>query len=246
MRDGWEFVSRLGAAAALTALLAAAPARAEGPRCLIELFTSQGCSSCPPADVLAAQLAKDPRNLVVSFPVDYWDYIGWKDTLASPAFTARQRAYAGARGDGHVYTPQAVVNGVAHAVGSDAGEISSAVNASAARANALTVAMKTKETAAGLHIEIPAASGGAGGVWLLRTLHQKQVAIGRGENAGRSVTYTNVVRGMDRIGEWKGASVSFDVPAAQLRQGDADSYVVLLQAGTQARPGAVLAAAKSD
>ena len=86
------------------------------PRAVIELFTSQGCSSCPPADRYVAELAKDPSLVILSWPVDYWDYIGWKDTFASPAFTARQKAYAAARRDDQVYTPQAVIDGVAHAV----------------------------------------------------------------------------------------------------------------------------------
>ena len=88
------------------------------PRTVIELFTSQGCSSCPPADKLLGQLAGRDDVIALTFPVDYWDYLGWKDTLASPAYSARQRAYARARGDGQVYTPQVVIDGAYHAVGS--------------------------------------------------------------------------------------------------------------------------------
>src|SRR5215831_15615847 len=84
------------------------------PRAVIELFTSQGCSSCPPADQLLGELTGDPSLVAVSVPVDYWDYLGWKDTLADPHNTARQKAYAHARGDGQVYTPQVVVNGAMH------------------------------------------------------------------------------------------------------------------------------------
>src|SRR5436309_92519 len=94
------------------------PAHAE-PRAVIELFTSQGCSSCPPADQLLGELTNDSSLVAVSVPVDYWDYLGWKDTLADPHNTARQKAYAHARGDGQVYTPQVVVNGALHALGSD-------------------------------------------------------------------------------------------------------------------------------
>src|SRR5262249_30644442 len=89
------------------------------PRAVIELFTRQGCSSCPPADQLLGELTGDPSLVAVSVPVDYWDYLGWKDTLADPHNTARQKAYAHARGDGQVYTPQVVVNGSLHALGSD-------------------------------------------------------------------------------------------------------------------------------
>src|ERR1700741_5209609 len=105
------------------------PAYAE-PRAVIELFTSQGCSSCPPADQLLGELADDPSLVSVSVPVDYWDYLGWKDTLADPRNTARQKAYAHARGDGQVYTPQVVVNGSLHALGSDKAAIELAIAAS--------------------------------------------------------------------------------------------------------------------
>src|SRR5436309_7051583 len=97
------------------------------PRAVIELFTSQGCSSCPPADQLLGQLTADPSLVSVSVPVDYWDYLGWKDTLAEPRNTVRQKAYAHARGDGQVYTPQVVVNGILHAVGSDRAAIEAAI-----------------------------------------------------------------------------------------------------------------------
>ena len=248
-RIGAAGISRRVLAAALMTLAVVSSVRAEGPRCVIELFTSQGCSSCPPADRLAAELALDPRNIIVSFPVDYWDYIGWKDTLASPAFTARQKAYASARGDGHVYTPQAVINGLVHAVGSDRSEITAAVAASASRPGVLNVALKMNESAAGLHVDVGAAQSGApasAGLWLLRTSRQREVAIGRGENAGRSVIYTNVVRSMVKLGDWQGTAASFDVPAGQLKGGDADSYVIILQSGSAAKPGAILAAAKSS
>src|ERR671917_179365 len=102
-------------AAALTGPSVAAPS----PRAVVELFTSQGCSSCPPADRVLAELAREPDVIALSLPVDYWDYLGWKDTLASPAFSARQRAYSNARGDRQVFTPQMVVNGKVSCVGSD-------------------------------------------------------------------------------------------------------------------------------
>src|SRR3954470_23551246 len=97
------------------------------PRAVIELFTSQGCSSCPPADKLIGQLADDPTLVAISLPIDYWDYLGWKDTLAKPAHTARQRAYAQLRGDRAVYTPQVVVNGAVHVQGSDKEAIDRAI-----------------------------------------------------------------------------------------------------------------------
>src|SRR5579884_1259198 len=102
-------------------------ARAGEPRALLELFTSQGCSSCPAADKLLGEFATDPSLVAISVPIDYWDYLGWKDTLASPAHSARQRAYARMRGDRQVYTPQVVINGATHALGSDRAAIERAV-----------------------------------------------------------------------------------------------------------------------
>src|SRR6185437_4535915 len=104
----------------------AAPVLAE-PRAVIELFTSQGCSSCPAADKLLGELSRDPSLVTMSLAVDYWDYLGWKDTLALHGHSNRQRAYAEARGDREVYTPQVVVNGVAHALGSDKSAIEKAI-----------------------------------------------------------------------------------------------------------------------
>src|SRR5947209_4627480 len=102
-------------------------ARADPPRAVVELFTSQGCSSCPPADHLMGELVHDPSIVVMSLPIDYWDYLGWKDTLANPRHTTRQRAYSHVRGDREIYTPQVVVNGIAQAIGSDQAGIESAV-----------------------------------------------------------------------------------------------------------------------
>src|SRR5271170_78999 len=116
---------RLAPAPLIAGLLIAtfAVARAAEPRALLELFTSQGCSSCPAADKLLGELAADPSLIVLSDPIDYWDYLGWKDTLAMPGHSARQRAYAHMRGDRDVYTPQVVVNGSMDALGSDRGAI---------------------------------------------------------------------------------------------------------------------------
>ena len=216
---------------------------------VIELFTSQGCSSCPPADALAAKWAGNPRAIVLSFPVEYWDYIGWKDTLASPAFTARQKAYAKARGDGHVYTPQAVINGAAHAVGSDQAQVDQAVASTSGRNGALSVPLAMSETATGLHVEVGAVAAGAaavsGTVFLVNFTSRSPVAIGRGENAGHTVTYVNVVRDMTALGTYAGAAAQFEVPASELRRNGSDGYVVMVQAGTASKPGVVLAAAKS-
>jgi hypothetical protein len=208
----------------------------------VELFTSQGCSSCPRADQWLATIARAPGVVAVSFPVDYWDYIGWRDTLASPAFTARQKAYAAAHGEGQVYTPQVIVNGLAGAAGGDPAEIEQAIKATKGLDGALTVPMRLSEAGGHYSVEVAAAGGGPAGVFALRVARASTVQILRGENAGRSVTYTNVVRAIDKLGDWSGETATFDVPGATR---DGEGFVVLVQKGTPDRPGAILAAAKT-
>jgi hypothetical protein len=220
----------------------ASTARAAEPvRGVVELFTSQGCSSCPPADRYVAELAKDPGLVVLSWPVDYWDYIGWKDTFASPAFTARQKGYAASWQSGEVYTPQAVIDGVTHAVGNDRDRVQDAI---AANGKTLSCVLTLAERDGGIGIDIAPKGGvsGAATLWLLRVLRTANVAIGRGENKGRSVTYTNVVREAIPVGQWSGGSAHFDTARPKL--GEGEGLVALLQSGTAAKPGPILAAAK--
>lgn len=215
----------------------------KGPiACVLELFTSQGCSSCPAADRLLGQIARKPDVVAVSLPVDYWDYIGWKDTLASPIFTARQKAYAAAIGSHQIYTPATIVNGLSDAIGSDREAIERAIAATRGRDDALSLRIRLVDMGGHLSIEVPAGTGGPAGVFLLRILRARTVQIGRGENAGRSVTYINVVRAIEQLGEWTGARVTFETVASR---GDDEGYVVLVQRGTPDRPGAILAAAKT-
>ncbi|MBN8982949.1 MAG: DUF1223 domain-containing protein, partial [Rhizobiales bacterium] len=103
------------------------PATAQSPRAVVELFTSQGCSSCPPADKILGELARDPSVVALTMPIDYWDYLGWKDTLADSRFSTRQKAYSRMRGDRDVYTPQVIVNGERHLIGSDRTAIDTAM-----------------------------------------------------------------------------------------------------------------------
>ncbi|MGH6864263.1 MAG: DUF1223 domain-containing protein, partial [Methylocella sp.] len=207
-----------------------------------ELFTSLGCSSCPRADQWLAAIARAPDAVAVSFPVDYWDYIGWRDTLASPAFTARQNAYSAAHGEANVYTPQAIVNGLAGAAGGDRAEIEQAIKTTKGVDGALTVPMRLSEAGGHYLVEVAGGSGGPAGVFALRVARASTVLIQRGENAGRSVTYTNVVRAIDKLGDWTGRAATFDMPGAA-REGE--GFVVLVQKGTPERPGAILAAAKT-
>jgi len=225
---------------AFTALLLAASAAVamERPRGVVELFTSQGCSSCPPADRILGDLARDPSLVVLTMPVDYWDYIGWKDTLASPQCTARQKGYAAARGDGQVYTPQAVIDGVSHVVGADRAAIEKNISEDRSAKGALSVDVATKIADGKASVDVGAGAGKAASVWLLEVEPSATVAVGRGENAGRTLTYTNVVRKMTRLGDYSGQAAHFEAPAkAEAR------YVALVQAGAADKPGAILGAA---
>jgi len=227
--------------AAVAAFAAVEPAGAE-PRAVIELFTSQGCSSCPPADRLLGELARDPSVVAMSLPIDYWDYIGWKDTLAKPRHTVRQRFYARARGDGDVFTPQVVINGKIHAVGNDKAAIEQAIAESRREGVTLSVPVKLASADGKLNVSVAAAPDKAGGeVWLCAIGTAIPVAIGRGENSGHTITYHNVVRRWLKLGDFTGAARTFSVPLTDLES--ADAAAVIVQAGTADRPGTMLGAA---
>jgi hypothetical protein len=221
-----------------------APARAE-PRGVIELFTSQGCSSCPKADKLAAELARDPSLIVMTLPIDYWDYLGWKDTLAKPRHSMRQRGYANTRGDREVYTPQVVVNGKTHVLGSDKAAIEHALTATREQNKTiLSVPVQLALTGDKLTVTLPArASAGNNEVWLCAYSRAVPVEIGKGENRGRTVTYANVIRRWVKLGDWNGAARNFTVPSSEFKSEGVDAIAVLVQAGTIEHPGAMLGAA---
>jgi hypothetical protein len=219
------------------------------PRAVVELFTSQGCSSCPAADKLLGELTADPSLVPISVPIDYWDYLGWKDTLADPRNTARQKAYAYARGDGQVYTPQMVVNGSVHALGSDKAAIEHAI-AKTRNKGAMSLPPVTLTLADGrLNVTVPDAKdnirdGRAGGeIWLAALSKSATIAIGRGENKGRTVTYHNVVRRWIKLGDWTGKANSWSVPLQTLKGDDIDEAAVLVQSGTVEKPKTILGAA---
>ena len=223
--------------AAFTAIAGAATA---APRYVLELFTSQGCSSCPPADKLLAQLAEDSELLVLSLPVDYWDRLGWRDTFAKHAFTERQYAYARIRGDGQVYTPQVVVNGSEHANGANR----RAIDASAETTTPPRLAVTAKRAGEEIQVDVGATGNGSprATVVLLPYFGSRAVAIGRGENAHTKIAYTNVVREVIPLGEWSGAASSFKAKLPS--DAGYDGVVVLVQEGTPENPGAILGAAK--
>ena len=228
-------------AAALGAMISASAGHAE-TRGVLELFTSQGCSSCPPADKLMGELAKDPSLVAFSLNVDYWDSLGWKDTLADPRNAARQRAYALLRGDRGVYTPQMVVNGTAHVVGSDKAAIDRAL---AASRDGLPVPVKLAVNSGRLSVDLPAGEG-AGEVWVYALAKDVPVAVGRGENRGHTITYHNVARSWRKVGDWNGKAAQFNVAVSELAQSGVDTAAVIVQSGTAASPGPMVGAAMTS
>jgi hypothetical protein len=215
------------------------------PKGVLELFTSQGCSSCPPADKLLGELANDPSIVALSLPIDIWDYLGWRDTLALTGHSARQRAYAEQRGDRQVYTPQIVVNGSVHVLGSDRAVIERAIVQTDRNTAVMSLPLLVSADGDDLTVTIKGAPDGepAGEVWLCPLTTTIAVAIGRGENRGRTVTYHNVVRSWRKLGEFTGADTTWIIPLSQIEKGDVDGAAVLVQEGTREKPGVILGAA---
>ena len=215
----------LGAGAG-AALLAGGGHAAEPIDVVVELFSSQGCSSCPPADRLLGELRGRPGVLALTFHVDYWDYLGWKDTLAGPDFSQRQYDYAKARGDLDVYTPQMVVNGTKHMVGSQRSEVFAVLEQS--RIKTWPVPVSIGDTGKELVVEAGAGSGEAT-LWVMPILDHVSVKIEKGEMAGREVVYVNVVRKLVPAAMWTGAATRVALPKDGLLTPDATGCVVLLQ-----------------
>jgi hypothetical protein len=235
-------------ALALAGLMTVQPSMAGEKRAVLELFTSQGCSSCPAADRLMGEFTQDPSLITMSLAVDYWDYLGWQDTLALHGHTKRERAYAAARGDRDVYTPQVVVNGEIAVLGSDKSAIEDAIKQTRARAKPLSVPVTLKIVDNKLVAEVADATGvmRQAEVWLCPITGKITVNVGRGENGGKTLTYYNVVRGWKKLGDWSGKAASFSHPLDDVQGADIDSFAVLVQSGAAAKPGVVLGAATVD
>jgi len=237
---------RLASAPLIAGLLMAsyALANAGEPRALLELFTSQGCSSCPPADKLLGELASDPSLIAISVPIDYWDYLGWKDTLAIPGHSARQRAYARVRGDRQVYTPQIVVNGSTHVLGSDRAAVERAITQTDRNATIMSLPVLVSVDGNELNVKVAAGNEhGSGEVWLCPLAKSVPVEIGRGENSGHTVTYHNVVRRWLKLGDWTGTDATWSVPISSIMADGIDAAAVMVQQGTRDKPGVILGAA---
>jgi len=230
---------------AAAGLLAAAMPATGGPKAVLELFTSQGCSSCPPADKLIGEYADRDDILALSFNVDYWDYLGWRDTLASRDNSDRQRSYAAARGDRDIYTPQIIVNGREHLVGSDRSAVDTAIRQSAG----LPIGIDLAETEDAITVSVAGSDQAPprATLWLVFYQRSVDVPIERGENTGKTVTYSNVVKKLRPIAMWDGKEMVVDLPKSEMEKAKTKRCAVLLQAETEAGlPGPVLGAATLD
>jgi hypothetical protein len=211
--------------ASLLAAPAAFAADAAQP-VVVELFTSQGCSSCPPADRYLEELAARPDVLPLAFHVDYWDDLGWKDTFSNPAFTRRQRRYSTAMRKRGVYTPQMIVNGQVEGVGGRRSFINAQITAAQEDMKPVPLTVTHADNGA---LTITIGSGmtpdATATLWLLRYSKSEDVKITRGENSGSTIRYRNVVREVTPVGNWQGQTTSLTLPPLD----PASSYAVILQ-----------------
>ncbi len=206
---------------------------------VVELYTSQGCVSCPPADEYFAKLTTDPRVIPLSLHVDYWDYIGWEDSFANPRFTDRQKAYARAIGSRTIYTPQFIIDGKDRIEGFAPEETASRLAEHFSEAQQVTLTVTRKGDMLTIVADADPPLTEPVRVQLVRYLPEQTVAIERGENAGKEITYRNVVTSWDILGEWSGHD-RLDITAAA--PGDEPAVVIVQNPG----PSAILAAARAD
>ena len=222
-------------AVAALALVAATSASAEPRPVVVELFTSQGCSSCPPADALLAELARRDGVIALGFHISYWDRLGWKDPLSSEASTERQKRYARLLGDGRIYTPQIVVDGRSEMVGSDRAAVLAALRRAATAQLAAEPGVRFTADRRSVIIDGGGGRAVAGEVLLVRFTRERVTQIGAGENGGRRAIDVNGVETLSPLGAWDGKErrFSIDPPAA------GEGVAVLVQAPD----GQILAAA---
>lgn len=214
---------------------------AAGETVVLELFMSQGCSSCPPAVELLSELEHDVNVIALTWPVDYWDYAGWKDTFAQPQNSERQRAYNDHLGLRYLYTPQMFVNGASQAIGSDRAEVIEALRDPAKR---LRLPVEIRQEGDQVIVALPAAPASvAATVWLVRYDRDNAVEIKTGENSGKKMSIPNVVRDATSIGTWRGEALEIALAVPYLMHGDREACAILIQtAGT----GPIIGAATLD
>ncbi len=228
----------------LVAALAVAPVEAaeirSNPKAVVELFTSQGCSSCPKADAKFAELGARQDVIALAWHVDYWDYIGWPDTFGTAENSERQRAYAESWDSSRIYTPQLIVNGRKGVVGSRDKEVDAALGEAAL---ALTVQLELKGDMLKVSVG-PQTGGGSAMVWLVTYKDKAAVTIERGENAGKTIDYTQIVTGKQLLGVWEGAEgTMLKLPLSELSANGSNGAVILVQSDKAGLPGPILGAA---
>ena len=234
----------------LLALTPHHPAAAGKPLTVVELFTSQGCSSCPPADAFLGELATRRGLLALSFHVDYWDYLGWKDAFSSPLHTERQRGYAKRLGLRFVYTPQMVIQGTAQATGSNRGAVLAGIEESLDMER-IDFGLRL-ESSGNITVSLPEAPlGKEAEVWLVVFDRRHETPVRRGENSGRTIANFNVVRSFRKIATWRGAAKEIPAALPEMVQAGGDSAggascaVILQAAGTGRILGAAVVALDS-
>lgn len=221
----------------------AIPASAETvsrPKAVVELFTSQGCASCPPADALLTSLAEQDDVVALAYHVDYWDYVGWEDTFGDEAFSDRQRAYAESWGSSRIYTPQMVVNGAEGIVGSKRNEVHHALDGAT-----LPLAVEIVQDGDMLKIAIPADTRlDDAVVWMVTYLDRAEVSIDKGDNAGKSMVYTQVVTARQALGMWEGPTgAHLKLPLPEVLSVGSTGIAVIVQQEQDGLPGQILGAA---
>ena len=213
---------------------------------VVELFTSQGCNSCPPADIALRKLAARGDVVALGYHVDYWDYLGWNDTLGSKANTERQYDYARGLQRRGVYTPQAVLNGTSHTNGGHYDDIVSTLQRDADSGKAPSVGLTLQDLGDRMRVTASGAAADHRSVHMVLVYFRTrtEVPIARGENAGKTISYVNAVVDFQTIGMWEGKPLTVDIPTSELAAKNADGCAVLLQETTGGGdPGAIIGAA---
>lgn len=212
-------------------------------RAVIELFTSQGCSSCPPADKILAEYAQSKDVLALSWHVDYWNYLGWKDTFSKADFTNRQRQYGAAFRQRSIYTPEAVVNGRDHVVGSRRNDLVNLIDTLAKAGQGVSVPLNVEKSASQVRISADNTGDTKSTLWLVYYNKSEKVKIKRGENRGETITYHNIVRDVSMLGMAKNGKVDVTLPLDALKMKGHDACALILQASTaNGLPGPILGA----
>lgn len=214
------------------------------PLGVVELFTSQGCSSCPPADAYFAELAGKEDIVALAYHVDYWDYLGWQDTLGRKENTERQYDYMRAFGSRSVYTPQAVINGRVHVNGAKRGEVDGALARMSRSGEGMHVPVKVSRTSDRVIIDAGDAGTGPSDAHVVIVYFDapRTVKIAQGENSGRSMTYWNAVTGIQTAGMWHGKSQRYELPMSEIIK-KGGCAVLLQSVGKDGMPGPILGAA---